>query len=62
MHLDKFIDMNEALIHLLSIPKMKIFDIEVLSYYMTRPFENNIIETDWIVSGWDGVNGNLWYY
>lgn len=62
VHLDKFIDINEALIHLLSIPKMKRFDIEVLSHYMTRPYQDKIIETDWIVSGWDGVGGNFWYY
>lgn len=61
-HLDKFIDINEAAIHMLQQPSMAHYDIETLSYYLTRPFEQDIIETDWKVSGWDGTSGRFMYY
>jgi hypothetical protein len=59
---DKFIDMNDAVINLLDNEKMAHYDIETLSYYFTRPFEKDIIETDWIVSGWDGTSARFMYY
>jgi len=61
-YLDKFIDMNEAAIHLVNHPKMYHYDVETLSYYFTRAFEKNIIEVDWKVSGWDGTSGRFMYY
>lgn len=60
--LDKFIDINEATVNLLNNSKMSHYDIETLSYYFTRPFESDVIETDWIVSGWDGTSGRFMYY
>ena len=62
MHLEKFIDINEATIHLLQQETMKHYDIETLSYYLTRPYEKNILEVDWKVSGWDGTSGRFMYY
>jgi hypothetical protein len=59
---DKFIDINDAVVNLLSNEKMAHYDIETLSYYFTRPFEKDIIETDWIVSGWDGTSARFMYY
>lgn len=61
-HLEKFIDINEATVHLLKQPSMNHYDIETLSYYFTRAFEDKIIETDWKVSGWDGTSGRFMYY
>jgi hypothetical protein len=61
-HLHKFIDMNEAIVHLISYPQMSHFDVETLSYYMTRPFQSQIIETDWRVCGWDGTSGKFMFY
>jgi hypothetical protein len=61
-HLDKFIDINEATIHLLKQPSMMHYDIETLSYYLTRQYKDIIIETDWKVSGWDGTSGRFMYY
>lgn len=58
----KFIDINEAIVHLLSYPQMSHFDVETLSYYLTRPFESQIIETDWLVCGWDGTSGRFMLY
>lgn len=62
MHLNKFIDINDTAIHLLNSPKMSHYDIETLSYFLTRPYKNNIIETDWKVSGWDGTSARFMYY
>lgn len=62
IHLEKFIDINDACIHLLNQNSMIHYDIETLSYYLTRPFKNNIVETDWRVSGWDGTSGRFMYY
>mgnify|MGYP003341374179 CR=1 FL=1 len=62
MHLDKFIDINEATIHLLKQPQMSHYDIETLSYFLTRPYRDLIIETDWKVCGWDGTSGRFMYY
>lgn len=59
---DKMLDINEAAIQFIDSPQMKHFDIETLSYYLTRPYEDRIIETDWVVSGWDGVSGNFMHY
>lgn len=61
-HLNTMIDINEAAMNFIDNPEMKNYDIETLSYYLTRPYENQIIETDWIVSGWDGVSGKYMYY
>jgi hypothetical protein len=38
------------------------YDIETLLYFFTREFENQIIETDWVVYGWDGTAGNFLRY
>jgi hypothetical protein len=60
--LDKMIDINTAAVHLLDQKAMCHYDIETLSYYFTRPFEKDVIETDWKVSGWDGTSGRFMYY
>lgn len=61
-HLDKFIDINEAAIHLMNTKSMTHYDIETLSYYFTRPYQDILTETDWKVSGWDGTSGRYMYY
>lgn len=61
-HLEKMIDINLATMNLINSPEMKHYDIETLSYYLTRPYQENMIETNWIVSGWDGVTGRYMYY
>lgn len=62
MYLDTFIDINEATVHLLKQPSMSHYDIETLSYYLTRQYEDKIIETDWRVCGWDGTSGKFMFY
>jgi hypothetical protein len=62
MHLEKFIDINEAVVHFLKQPSMIHYDIETLSYYLTRQYQDKIIETDWKVCGWDGTSARFMYY
>ena len=38
------------------------YDAETLLYFFTREYEKNIIETDWLVYGWDGVSGRFLKY
>lgn len=59
-HLQKMIDINDAAMHCIS--QKWNFDIETLSYYFTRFWEANIIETNWKVCGWDGTSGRLMFY
>jgi len=61
-HLDKLIDMNDAIIHFLKQPSMSQYDMEILYYYLSRSFESDIIETEWSVCGWDGTSGRFMYY
>lgn len=61
-HLDKFMDINEAVIHLTNQPSMHYYDIETFYYYFMLQYRNQVIHTDWIVSGWDGVSGKFMYY
>lgn len=61
-NLEKMVDINEAAMNFIDSPQMYNYDIETLSYYLTRPFEQNVIETNWLVSGWDGVSGRFMYY
>jgi hypothetical protein len=61
-NLDAMIDINEATIKFLESKEMVHYDIETLSYYLTRPYEDRMIETDWKVAGWDGVSGQFMYY
>lgn len=61
-HLEKMIDINDAAMNFINLPDMAHYDIETLSYYLTRPYEDKIIETDWKVSGWDGTSGRFMYY
>lgn len=43
-------------------PVKEYADVELLSYYYTRQWQHNLIETDWLVYGWTGVNGNFVRY
>ena len=61
-HLDHFLDMFTGMACLLNQPSYSHLDIETLGYYFTRPFEQNIIENNWMVYGWDGASGKFWRY
>jgi len=59
---DKFCDMFTAIAYILTQPKMINMDIETLGYFFTRPYEEDIIETDWLVYGFVGTDGQFWRY
>ena len=61
-HLNSMIDINEATMNFIDSQEMTHYDIETLAYYLTRPYDDRMIETDWVVSGWDGVSGRYMYY
>lgn len=61
-YLDKMIDVADAMIELLDHPKLtQRYFSEDLFYCLTRPFEKNIIETDWFIYGWSGKDGKTCY-
>jgi len=61
-HHKHFLDMWSGMAAMLALPHMYHFDIETLGYYLTRPFEKDIIETDWTVYGWLGPSGEFARY
>ena len=38
------------------------FSMETLMYFYTRPYEKDIIETNWTIYGWAGTGGNFIRY
>ena len=56
-HFDTFYDMFTGIAALTSQPDKKLLDIELFGYFFTRPYEKDIIETDWMITGWLGPDG-----
>jgi hypothetical protein len=61
-YLDQFIDIFQTIAVFTGEPEKMIYDVETLLFYFTREFKDNIIETDWIVYGWDGAGGTFLRY
>jgi len=61
-HHKNFLDLWSGMAAMLVLPHMYHYDIETLVYYLTRPFERDIIETDWTVYGWLGPTGEFTRY
>ena len=61
-HHNHFLDIFTGMTSMLNQPSMMHLDIETLGYFLTRPFADKIIETTWIVYGWDGASGKFWRY
>jgi hypothetical protein len=61
-HHKHFMDLWAGMAAMLVLPHMSHFDIETLVHYLTRSFERDIIETDWIVYGWLGPSGQFIRY
>jgi hypothetical protein len=61
-YLDQFIDIFQTIAVFTGEPEKMIYDVETLLFYFTREFESNIIETDWVVYGWDGAGGTFLRY
>lgn len=56
------IDIFRVVAELTNDPKTMHYDIETLLYYFTRQYESKIIEHDWMVYGFIGVNGKFLRY
>lgn len=61
-HQPYFLDMFTSVSYMLDRPNMYHYDIETLGYFFSRQYADDIIETDWIVSGWDGASGRFVRY
>lgn len=59
---ERYTDLFTASASILSLEKMYHYDIETLSYYFTRPYKEDIIETNWMIYGWLGPNGQFVRY
>jgi hypothetical protein len=57
-----FVDLFTSVSRMLDEPKMYHYDIETLYYFLTRQHSDDIIETDWMISGWDGTSGRFVRY
>ena len=58
----KFLDMFNSIALMLSQPALHHYDVETLGYYFTRQYTQDIIETNWLVYGWTGANGQFVRY
>jgi hypothetical protein len=61
-HHKDIMDIWLGMTSMLSLPNMAHYDVETLLYYLVRPFEKDIIETDWMVYGWLGPTGQFMRY
>lgn len=63
-NVERIIDIFDAHNHVvtMTLPMDINYDIESLSYFLTRPYSNDIVETDWKIMGFEGVHGTLMYY
>jgi hypothetical protein len=63
-NLNRMIDIYDAHNHIveMTLPFNINYDIESLSFFLTRPFEKDIVETNWKIMGFEGVHGKLMYY
>jgi hypothetical protein len=61
-HHKHFMDIWLAMTAMLALPNMAHYDVETLLHYLTRTFEQDIIETDWKVYGWLGPSGHFVRY
>lgn len=61
-HFHKFKDILHTIVDMTGKEKYSHYDMEALLYYFTRPFQNDIIETDWMVSGFVGSTQDFYWY
>jgi len=61
-YIDTFLDIYHFTKTITYHPNGSIYYMEQMLYFLTRGHANNIVETDWLVYGWDGTNGNFVRY
>ena len=57
MNLDKMLDIFVTIAVFTNLPEGAIYDVETLLYFLTRVYKSDVIETDWMIYGWDGAAG-----
>ena len=58
----RMLDLLTAVTSMLDSSRMSTLDIETLTYYLTRPWANDIIGINWTVTGWLGPDGKFMRY
>jgi len=61
-HLKRMLGIHDKILRITSNPKYQACDTELLHYFYTREFVNDIVETDWIVNGYLGSTGSFVRY
>jgi hypothetical protein len=61
-YLDKILDIYRVINTFTDYETSVKYDIETLLYFFTRPYEQDILEIDWKVYGWEGVSGTYIRY
>jgi hypothetical protein len=59
---NRMLDLLTAVPTMFNSPRMGNLDIETLSYHLTRPWADDIIQTNWMVTGWLGPDGKFMRY
>lgn len=59
---EQMLDIFRVVADMTNDPNTMHYDIETLLYFFTREFESNIIEHDWKIYGWTGVDGTFLRY
>jgi len=59
---NRMLDLLTAVPYMLDSERMRTLDIETLTYHLTRPWSNDVIETDWQITGWLGAGGQFMRY
>lgn len=61
-HLKVMLNIHEKILKITSNPNYRACDTELLHYFYTRDFLEDLIETDWTVSGYLGSTGSFVRY
>lgn len=56
------VDVHKQILDLTGKSEGLRYDMETLLYFYTRDLESDIIETDWVVFGWDATSGRFMRY
>jgi hypothetical protein len=61
-HLHKIKDIYTTVMNIIDQRQYSHYDVEGLTYALTRGYKPLIEETNWLVTGFDGTSGRLMYY
>jgi hypothetical protein len=61
-YLDRMLDIYRVISTFTNHPEGIKYDVETLLYFFTNQYRSDVIETDWKVYGWQGVDGTFLRY